>query len=312
MTKLLESFSGKIKEKAIQLGFSACGIAEVGGLDEERVRLQKWLSEGMNASMTYMANHFEKRLDPGKLEQGAKSLISVLFNYFPDQKQADLEAPVISKYAYGKDYHLVVKEKLNNLLIFIQSEVLSCHGRAFVDSAPVLERPWAKASGLGWIGKNSLLITKEFGSYIFIGELIIDMEVSYDSPFTNNHCGTCTRCIDACPTGAIVEPYIIDARKCISYHTIENKEEIPVQILKKLQNHIFGCDICQDVCPWNKKIHSNQINDFKPIEGLLDMEKRDWMELGPDKFNFIFRNSALKRAGYKRLQRNIAYLNGKY
>jgi epoxyqueuosine reductase len=189
----------------------------------------------MNGSMAYMANHFEKRLDPGKLEEGAKSVISVLINYFPGQKQSDPAAPIISKYAYGKDYHLVIKEKLNNLLIFIQSAVSPCHGRAFVDSAPMLERPLAKAAGLGWIGKNSLLISKEFGTYVFIGELIIDLELGYDSPFIGDYCGNCTRCIDACPTGAIVSPRTVDARKCISYHTIENKEEIPASIRENLQ-----------------------------------------------------------------------------
>ena len=304
-----EVYSQQIKEKAIELGFSACGISEVHCLDEERERLQNWLSNGMNASMAYMANHFEMRLDPGKIEEGAKSVISVLINYYPAQKQTDPDAPIISKYAYGKDYHLVVKEKLNNLLIFIQSALFPCSGRAFVDSAPVFERPLAKAAGLGWIGKNSLLISKEFGSYVFIGELIIDLELSSDSPFTGDYCGSCTRCIDACPTGAIIAPRTIDARKCISYHTIENKDEVPATIREKLQNQIFGCDICQDVCPWNKKIKPNQSIEFMPVAGLLKMNKKNWTELDPITYRKIFSHTAFERAGYDRIMRNISYLN---
>jgi len=303
-----EVYSQQIKEKAISLGFSACGITAVRCLDEERDRLQSWLSNGMNASMAYMANHYEMRLDPGKIEEGAKSVISVLINYYPNRKQTDPTAPKISKYAYGKDYHLVVKEKLNNLLIFIQSSVSPCRGRAFVDSAPVLERPLAKAAGLGWIGKNSLLISKEFGSYVFIGELIIDLELKFDNPFTADYCGNCTRCIDACPTSAIVFPRTIDARKCISYHTIENKEAVPEYIRENLHNQIFGCDICQDVCPWNKKAKTNQSLDFMPIEGLLEMKKKDWTELSPESYTQIFKRTAFERAGYERIKRNVGYL----
>jgi len=303
-----EVYSQQIKEKAISLGFSACGITAVRCLDEERDRLQSWLSNGMNASMAYMANHYEMRLDPGKIEEGAKSVISVLINYYPNRKQTDPTAPKISKYAYGKDYHLVVKEKLNNLLIFIQSSVSPCRGRAFVDSAPVLERPLAKAAGLGWIGKNSLLISKEFGSYVFIGELIIDLELKFDNPFTADYCGNCTRCIDACPTSAIVFPRTIDARKCISYHTIENKEAVPESIRENLHNQIFGCDICQDVCPWNKKAKTNQSLDFMPIEGLLEMKKKDWTELSPESYTQIFKRTAFERAGYERIKRNVGYL----
>jgi len=306
--QLSEVYSQQIKEKAIALGFSACGISAIRCLDEERDRLQSWLSNEMNASMLYMANHFEMRLDPGKIEEGAKSVISVLINYYPSKKQTDPAAPKFSKYAYGKDYHLVVKEKLNNLLIFIQSSVSPCRGRAFVDSAPVLERPLAKAAGLGWIGKNSLLISKEFGSYIFIGELIIDLELKSDDPYTADYCGNCTRCIDACPTSAIVFPRTIDARKCISYHTIENKETIPGSIRENLHNQIFGCDICQDVCPWNKKVIPNQSLDFMPIEGLLEMNKEDWKELSQDKYTKIFRHTAFERAGFEQIKRNVDYL----
>ena len=310
MINLPEKYSRQIKQKALELGFSECGISEVRTLEEEREPLQKWLAEGMNGNMGYMANHFEKRLDPGKIEEGAKSVISVLINYFPSHKQADPSAPEISKYAYGRDYHFVVKEKLNDLLIFIQSEISPCQGRAFVDSAPILERSLAKAAGLGWIGKHSLLINKYFGSYVFIGELIIDLDLSFDLPFTSDHCGTCTRCIDACPTRAIVADRVVDARKCISYHTIENKEEVPISIREKFENHIFGCDICQDVCPWNKVITPNQGIDFKPIEGLLEMQRKDWADLDHPTYNKMFRNSAFERAGYHRIMRNISYLKG--
>jgi epoxyqueuosine reductase len=308
MMRQTQSHSRQIKEKALELGFSACGISAVQSLEKERDRLQKWLSEGMNGSMAYMANHFEMRLDPSKLEQGAKSVISVLINYFPSQKQTDPTAPVISKYAYTKDYHLVVKEKLNNLLIFIQSLFPTCHGRAFVDSAPVLERPWAKSAGLGWIGKNSLLINKEFGSYVFIGELITDLELSYDNTLATDYCGNCTRCIDACPTGAIVKERTIDARKCISYHTIENKEEVPGPIQKKLHSRLFGCDICQDVCPWNKKAKPNQSIDFLPLIGLLEMNKKDWDCLDSDTYSKMFKYSCFERAGFERIKRNLGYL----
>jgi epoxyqueuosine reductase len=308
MDNLTEIYSRQIKEKALMLGFSACGISAVRRLDEERGHLEDWLSEGMNGSMAYMANHFEMRLDPGLIEDGAKSVISVLINYYPTQRQTDPDAPIISKYAYGKDYHLVVKEKLNDLLIFIQSEISPCRGRAFVDSAPVLERSLAKAAGLGWIGKNSLLISKGLGSYVFIGELIIDLGLSYDTPFTGDFCGNCTRCMDACPTGAIISPRKIDARKCISYHTIENKEEVPPSIRENLHNQLFGCDICQDVCPWNKKAKPSHIPDFMPIDGLLEMSIKDWEELSKETFSQIFRHSALKRAGFERIMRNVGYL----
>ena len=308
MVNLPEKYTLQIKQKAIELGFSECGISRVRMLEEEREPLQKWLDNGMNGNMGYMSNHFEKRLDPGKLEEGAKSIISVLINYFPEHKQTDPEAPVISKYAYGKDYHFIVREKLNDLLMFIQSELSPCNGRAFVDSAPVLERALAKAAGLGWIGKHSLLINKYYGSYIFIGELIIDLELVYDDPFTSDHCGSCTRCIDACPTKAIVADRIVDARKCIAYQTIENKEEASPSLHEKFQNRIFGCDICQDVCPWNKVILPTQNIDFMPIEGLLEMEKKDWIELERSTYNKMFKHTAFERAGYKLIRRNIGYL----
>lgn len=299
----------KIKEKALELGFSQCGITAATPLEPEREYLQRWLDNGMNGAMHYMANHFEKRLDPSKLVPGAKSVITVVINYFPNRKQADPEAPVIAKYAYGKDYHSTVKEKLNNLLIFIQNNISPCNGRAFVDSAPVLERPLARRAGLGWIGKNSLLISKQFGSYLFIGELILDLDLPSDAPFTGDYCGTCTRCIDSCPTGAIVSPHVIDATKCISYHTIESKEQIPAAIREHLKNQIFGCDICQDVCPWNKKAKPNYSVDFMPITGLLEMPSNEWSDLKKETFMTRFRHSAFERAGYEKLMANIRNTN---
>jgi len=308
MVNSAENHSHLIRQKALELGFSECGISKVRALEEEREPLLKWLAENMNGNMGYMSNNLEKRLDPGKLVEGAKSVISLIINYFPSQKQSDPSAPVISKYAYGRDYHFVIREKLNDLLTYIQSEIAPCQGRCFVDSAPVMERALAKAAGLGWIGKHSLLINKYYGSYVFISELIIDLDLKYDNPFTSDHCGTCTRCIDACPTRAIVADRIVDARKCIAYHTIENKEEVPEPVQEKLENRIFGCDICQDVCPWNRVIIPNESIDFKPVDGLLEMNKTDWEKLTPDDYRSRFKKTAFERAGYKRIMRNITYL----
>lgn len=303
-----QTYSQLIKQKALEIGFAECGISQVRELEEEREPLQKWLSNQMHGNMSYMANNLEKRLDPGKLEEGSKSVVSLLINYFPSQQQADPTAPIISKYAYGRDYHFVVREKLNELLTYINSTISPCQGRGFVDSAPVLERSLAKAAGLGWIGKHSLLINKYHGSYVFIAELIIDLELAYDTPFTSDHCGTCTKCIDACPTQAIVADRVIDATKCISYHTIENKEVAPASIQANLENRVYGCDICQDVCPWNKVITPNKSDDFKPIQGLLEMTKAEWSELSPENYNERFKKTAFERAGYTRLKRNIDYI----
>ena len=302
---LNKALSFKIKEKALQFGFAACGISQVHPLEDQRHAIESWLGEGMNGAMSYMERNLEMRLDPSKIVENAKSVISVLINYYPLQKQADPEAPVISKYAYGKDYHFIVKENLNKLLKFIQTEISSCNGRAFVDSAPVLERAWAKNAGLGWIGKHSLLISKKHGSYVFIGELIIDLELEYDNLIETDHCGTCTRCIDACPTKAIIAPHVIDARKCISYLTIESKEDIPAEFKDKLNSRIFGCDICQDVCPWNKKIEPSEAEEFKPVEGLLEMKKQEWLDLDKPTYKKMFRGTAFERAGYKKLLSNI-------
>lgn len=301
----LKHRSNQIKIKACELEFEECGISKVRSLEEERNSLESWLSQGMNGSMDYMARNLDMRLDPSKILEGAKSVISVLINYFPQQTQQDPEAPIISKYAYGKDYHFILKEKLNNLLEYIQSEIAPCNGRAFVDSAPVLERAWAKESGLGWIGKHSLLISKEYGSFVFIGELIIDLDLDYSEQIIADHCGTCTRCMDACPTQAIVAPRKVDARKCISYLTIESKDEIPAEFHDKLNNRIFGCDICQDVCPWNKKILPTQSEEFNPTEGLLEMTMYDWLNLDKPTFNKRFKSTALQRAGYNKLLQSI-------
>ena len=308
MTSQSEINSQLIKQKALELGFSACGISKVRPLEEEREHLQNWLSQGMNASMGYMANHEEKRLDPAQLVEGAKSIISLIINYFPSVLQDCESLPQIAKYAYGKDYHYVIKEKLNNLLIYIQTAIYPCKGRCFTDSAPVLERAWARNAGLGWTGKNTMLISPPYGSYVFISELIIDLELSYDDPFTRNYCGDCYRCIDACPTKAIVAPHLIDARKCISYHTIESKEEVPPEIVEKIGKQIFGCDICQDVCPWNSKLKPNQSADFKPIDGLLAMTGEDWKQTGSTLFKEKFKKSALMRAGYSKMLQNLSCL----
>ena len=296
-----------IKTEAKRLGFLSCGISKAQFLEEEAPRLEKWLNNNMHGEMQYMENHFDKRLDPTKLVQDSKSVISLLLNYFPLQTQKHTTAPKISKYAYGTDYHFVIKEKLKNLLNYIQEEIGDVHGRAFVDSAPVLDKAWASKSGLGWIGKNSNLLTKEVGSFYFIAELIIDLELEYDTPATD-HCGSCTACIDACPTQAIVEPYVVDGSKCISYYTIELKNEIPSSMKGLFENWMFGCDICQDVCPWNRfsKPHSEPL--FNPQPELLAMTKKDWKEITEETFQKIFKNSAVKRTKYSGLIRNIQFL----
>ena len=302
-----QKYSNLIKTEAERLGFLSCGISKAQFLEEEAPRLEKWLNQEMHGEMQYMENHFDKRLDPTKLVQDSKSVISLLLNYYPAEIQEDKSAPKISKYAYGTDYHFVIKEKLKNLLNYIQEEIGEVHGRAFVDSAPVLDKAWAAKSGLGWIGKNSNLLTKEVGSFYFIAELIIDLELEYDTPATD-HCGSCTACIDACPTQAIVEPYVVDGSKCISYYTIELKNEIPSSMKGLFENWMFGCDICQDVCPWNRfsKPHSEPL--FNPQPELLAMTKKDWKEITEETFQKIFENSAVKRTKYSGLIRNIQFL----
>ncbi len=297
-----------IKAEALRLGFQQCGIAKAGFLEDEAPRLTNWLNQHHHGEMQYMENHFDKRLDPRLLVDDAKSVISLTLNYFPTEKQIDPEAPKISKYAYGADYHTVIKDKLFQLLQFIQETIGEVNGRAFVDSAPVLDRAWAKKAGIGWVGKNSNIISKQSGSFFFLAELIVDLELSYDTPFSTDHCGTCTKCIDACPTEAIISPYVIDANKCISYLTIELKEELPTRFNDKMENWMFGCDICQDICPWNRFSVPHQEPLFQPREKLLQMKKEEWMEITEDVFKVIFKNSAVKRTKFKGLTRNIAFL----
>ena len=300
-------YSKLIKDEAKRLGFLACGIAKAGFLEEEAPRLESWLKQNMHGQMGYMENHFDKRLDPRLLVDDAKSVISLSLNYFPEEIQHP-DAPKISKYAYGTDYHTVIKDKLFQLLNFISEKIGEVNGRAFVDSAPVLDRAWAKRSGIGWIGKNSNLISKKSGSFFFLAELIIDLELAYDDAFETDHCGTCTKCIDACPTDAILSPFIVDAKKCISYLTIELKEEIPASFTDKMDNWMFGCDICQDVCPWNRFSVPHSEPQFKPKEGLLNMKKEEWLDITEEVFKGIFKHSAVKRTKYKGLVRNINFL----
>lgn len=296
-----------IRQEAARLGFSHCGISKAGFLEEEAPLLEKWLKNGMHGNMHYMENHFDKRLDPRKLVDGAKSVVSLLLNYYTDKKQDDSEAPKISMYAYGKDYHDVIKEKLKLFLSFIRANIGEVNGRVFVDSAPVLDKAWAKKSGLGWIGKNTNLINPKAGSYFFIAELILDLDLETDVPI-QDYCGTCSACIDACPTDAIIQPYVVDGSKCISYFTIELKEEIPVEVTGKFENWAFGCDICQQVCPWNSFSTPQREKDFNPPDEVLKMKKSDWEELTDDVFQKLFKHSAVMRTGYKGLKRNIAFL----
>lgn len=295
-----------IKAEAKRLGFLACGISKAEFLEEEAPRLENWLNNNMNGEMGYMQNHFDKRLDPRLLVDNAKSVISVLLNYYPEKKQIE-DTFKVSKYAYGADYHHVIKSKLKQLQEFISEAIGEVNGRAFVDSAPVMDKAWAAKSGLGWMGKHSNLLTQQVGSFYFIAELIVDLELDYDHPVTD-HCGTCTACIDACPTKAIVEPYVVDGSKCISYFTIELKNQIPTEFQGKFDDWIFGCDICQDVCPWNRfsKPHNEPLFDPKPE--LLAMAKKDWLEITDDVFNKVFQKSAVKRTKFSGLRRNIDFL----
>ncbi|AVI50292.1 tRNA epoxyqueuosine(34) reductase QueG [Pukyongia salina] len=295
-----------IKSEATRLGFLSCGISKAGFLEEEAPRLEKWLNDNMQGEMSYMENHFDKRLDPTLLVPGAKSVVSLLLNYFPKQTQRE-DSYKISKYAYGTDYHFVIKDKLKQLLNFIREEIGDVHGRAFVDSAPVLDKAWAAKSGLGWMGKHSNLLTKQLGSFYFIAELIIDLDLEYDTPVTD-HCGSCTACIDACPTQAIVEPYVVDGSKCISYFTIELKNEIPSKFSGKFDDWMFGCDVCQDVCPWNRFSRAHREPLFDPNPELLQLSKGDWEEITEEVFMRLFKNSAVKRTGFKGLKRNISFL----
>ena len=302
------AYSLMIKQKASELGFMFCGISKAGFLEEESPHLESYLKNGYHGEMSYMENHFDKRLDPTKLVDGARSVISLALNYFTDQKQTDSGAPRISKYAYGTDYHFVIKDKLKLLLEHLRENIGDIDGRAFVDSAPVLDKAWAKKAGFGWIGKNSNLLNKNAGSFFFLSELIIDLELEYDVMPAQDHCGTCTRCIDACPTDAIVAPYVVDGSRCISYLTIELKNELPAEFAGKTENWMFGCDICQDVCPWNKFSLLHNEPAFKPHPDLLTMTRKDWLEISEETFQKVFKNSAVKRTKYAGLTKNIRFL----
>lgn len=301
-----EKYSHLIKTEALRLGFLSCGISKAGFLEEEAPRLENWLNRNMHGQMSYMENHFDKRLDPTLLVDGAKSVVSLLLSYYPSEIQ-NQNSYKISKYAYGRDYHFVIKDKLKDLLRFIQIEIGEVSGRVFVDSAPVLDKAWAAKSGLGWIGKNSNLITKQVGSFYFIAELIIDLELEYDYA-TTDHCGSCTACLDACPTQAIVAPYVVDGSKCISYFTIELKDNIPNEMKGKFDDWMFGCDVCQDVCPWNRfsKPHNEPLFNSNPE--ILSFSKKDWQEITEETFRAVFKNSAVKRTKLDGLQRNIQFL----
>ena len=295
-----------IKSEAKRLGFLSCGISKAGFLEQEAPRLEAWLNNKQNRQMAYMENYFDKRLDPTLLVDGAKSVVSLLLNYYPSETQPD-NTYKISKYAYGQDYHFVIKERLKELLFSIQNEIGEVGGRAFVDSAPVLDKAWAAKSGLGWIGKNANLITQKTGSFYFICELVIDLDLEYDHAVTD-HCGSCTACIEACPTQAIVSPYVVDGSKCISYFTIELKENIPTEMKGSFDDWAFGCDTCQDVCPWNRfsKSHSEPL--FEPNATFLSMTKKDWEEITEDTFRAVFKNSPVKRTKFEGLKRNINFL----
>ena len=299
-------YGNHIKSEAQRLGFLSCGISKAGFLEEEAPRLENYLNKQMHGQMSYMENNFDKRLNPTLLVDDAKSVISLLLNYYPQEIQ-NSDSYKISKYAYGQDYHFVIKEKLNELLHFIQTEIGEVSGRAFVDSAPVLDKAWAAKSGLGWIGKNSNLLTKQVGSFYFIAELIVDLDLEYDNA-TTDHCGSCTACIDACPTEAIVAPYVVDGSKCISYFTIELKDNIPLEMKGKFDDWAFGCDVCQDVCPWNKfsKPHNEPL--FNPNPEILSFSKKDWEEITEETFKKVFKNSAVKRTKLAGLKRNINFL----
>jgi len=302
------SFSQLIKNKSIELGFDACGISRAQKLERDGERLDDWLGKGYHGTMGYMANYFDKRVNPAELVEGAKSVVTVLLNYHTNLKQEDPEAPVISDYALGKDYHHVLKERLSKLLTFIQTELTPCEGRYFTDSAPLLEKALAREAGLGWIGKHSLLIHPRMGSFLFIGELVLDIELAYDEPFGNSLCGSCTRCMDSCPTGAILSPMVLDANRCISYLTIETKEEIPQTLAENLSNRLIGCDICQQVCPWNGKAKQHSITEFDPKPELLKMTREEWKNLDKPTYKRLFKGAAVERAGYKRLKGTLDML----
>ncbi|MFZ6013596.1 MAG: tRNA epoxyqueuosine(34) reductase QueG [Bacteroidota bacterium] len=297
-----------IKAQAAELGFSFCGISKAAFLEEEAPQLEQWLKRGYQGKMSYLENHFDKRLDPTLLVPGAKSIVSLVYNYYPKEDLGRNSELKIAKYAYGEDYHVVVKDKLKIFLRLIQEQIGEVNGRAFVDSAPVMERAWAKRSGLGWIGKNSLLLNRSIGSFFFLAELIIDLELEYDGP-VKDYCGTCTACMDACPTEAIPEPYVVDGSKCISYFTIELKDQIPTDVKDKFNNWIFGCDICQDVCPWNSFSKPHQEQRFEPKQELKEMTTAQWKEITEEVFIRMFKDSPVQRTKLEGLKRNIKFIS---
>jgi epoxyqueuosine reductase len=304
-----EKHTSFIKLSAQSLGFDYCGIAKAQQLDEDARRLESWLNKGFQGSMHYMNRYFDLRIDPAKLVPGAKSVITLLLNYFPSQQQ-NREAPQVSKYAYGKDYHEVIREKLNTFLQLIKNNIGDVHGRGFTDSAPVLERSWAQKSGLGWVGKNGNLITKNNGSFFFIATLITDLDLETDDPFIKDYCGTCTRCIDTCPTDAILPDKVIDGSKCISYFTIELKDLlIPNEMKGKFENRLFGCDACQDVCPWNRFSKSTNQPGFNPLPEILNFTNDDWEDLSEESFKIIFKDSPLKRSRFAGIKRNLKFIS---
>lgn len=305
----LARYTVLVKQTSRQLGFDYCGIAKAQPLDDDARKLEAWLNKGMHGQMKYMENYFDLRIDPTKLVPGAKSVITLLLNYYPQQQQ-NSDAPKIAKYAYGQDYHEVIREKLNQFLFLLRNEIGAIQGRGFVDSAPVLERSWATKSGLGWIGKNGNLLNKQSGSFFFIATLITDVELQYDEPYATDFCGTCTRCIDACPTQAILPGKVVDGSRCISYFTIELKDMLlPQEMHGRFDNWMFGCDTCQDVCPWNRFSKPTQQPDFIPIPEILNLTTQQWEAMTEESFRKIFKQSALKRTKYKGIQRNLKFIN---
>lgn len=304
-----EKHAQVLKSTAKRLGFDFCGIAKAEFLELEAPRLEEWLNRNYQGKMSYLANHFEKRLDPTKLVEGAKTVVSLIYNYFPEKQLPHQPEDIkLAKYAYGADYHDVIRAKLTEFLEILGEEVGDINGRSFVDSAPVMERQWAQRAGLGWTGKNSLLLNREMGSFFFLAELIIDLEATPDTPLAKDYCGTCTACIDACPTDAIVQPEVIDASKCISYLTIELKDAIPNEFAGKMENWVFGCDICQDVCPWNRFSRPHQETAFQPNAELSHFTNREWVEMTEETFKRVFDKSAVKRTKFSGIKRNVDVL----
>jgi epoxyqueuosine reductase len=306
---LKEDHTALVKRKAREMGFSFCGISKAEFLEDEAPRLEEWLKRHYHGKMSYLENHFDKRLDPRLLVPGAKSVISLIYNYYPKKDLGRSHELKVSKYAYGDDYHQVLKEKLTSLIQNIREEIGEIAGRAFVDSAPVMERTWASRSGIGWVGKNSLLLNRGMGSFFFLAELIVDLELNYDAP-VKDYCGSCTACMDACPTGAIAEPYVVDGSKCISYFTIELKDQIPADVQGKFNNWIFGCDICQDVCPWNSFSKPHTEDRFDPSEEFQSMTRQQWKEITEEVFAKVFDKSALKRTKFSGIKRNVSFVAG--